>query len=139
MPTTDKARKLSRLKLRSDQLVEIHLDKIPEPPDQMRRLPGVEAWFQQMRLKEERDQQAFHRMLTQLNGRIASVAEDDEEEPAAPPVINCTTQPGTPGKSAYQIAVDNGFVGTEAQWLASLQGAAGEDGEGDTVLTWMDL
>ena len=27
------------------------------------------------------------------------------------------------GKSAYEIAVDNGFVGTEAQWLASLQGA----------------
>lgn len=29
----------------------------------------------------------------------------------------------TDGKSAYEIAVDNGFVGTEAQWLASLQGA----------------
>ncbi len=27
---------------------------------------------------------------------------------------------GIPGKSAYQVAVDNGFVGTEAQWLASL-------------------
>lgn len=24
------------------------------------------------------------------------------------------------GKSAYQIAVSNGFVGTEAEWLASL-------------------
>lgn len=29
------------------------------------------------------------------------------------------------GKSAYQIAVDNGFVGTEAQWLASLKGETG--------------
>lgn len=28
--------------------------------------------------------------------------------------------PGTPGKSAYQIAVDNGFIGTEAEWLESL-------------------
>jgi hypothetical protein len=135
MPITDKAMKLSRLKLRSDQLVEIHLDKIPEPPDQMRRLPGVEAWFQWLRLKEERDQQAFHRMLTQLNGNIAAAAEA-RPAPTPPPVVNCTTQPGPPGKSAYQIAVDNGFVGTEAQWLASLQGA---DGEGDTVLTWMDL
>ena len=27
------------------------------------------------------------------------------------------------GKSAYEIAVEHGFVGTEAQWLASLQGA----------------
>lgn len=26
------------------------------------------------------------------------------------------------GKSAYQIAVDNGFVGTESEWLASLAG-----------------
>jgi hypothetical protein len=27
---------------------------------------------------------------------------------------------GTPGLSAYQVAVANGFVGTEAAWLASL-------------------
>ena len=32
---------------------------------------------------------------------------------------------GVNGKSAYQIAVDNGFVGTEAEWLASLRGADG--------------
>jgi hypothetical protein len=30
---------------------------------------------------------------------------------------------GTPGKSAYEIAVDNGYVGTEAEWLASISGA----------------
>ena len=38
---------------------------------------------------------------------------------------------GTAGKSAYEIAVENGFVGTEAEWLASLKGesgAAGQDG-----------
>lgn len=29
---------------------------------------------------------------------------------------------GTNGKSAYQIAVENGFVGTEQQWLESLKG-----------------
>ncbi len=32
------------------------------------------------------------------------------------------------GDSAYQVAVDNGFVGTEAEWLESLQGQDGEDG-----------
>jgi len=32
------------------------------------------------------------------------------------------------GKSAYEIAVDNGYVGTEAQWLASLKGAKGDRG-----------
>ena len=31
--------------------------------------------------------------------------------------------------SAYEIAVKNGFVGTEQEWLRSLHGADGEDGE----------
>lgn len=35
---------------------------------------------------------------------------------------------GIDGKSAYQLALDNGFVGTEAQWLASLKGADGTSG-----------
>ncbi len=29
---------------------------------------------------------------------------------------------GINGKSAYQVAIDNGFVGTQAQWLDSLIG-----------------
>lgn len=29
-----------------------------------------------------------------------------------------------PGKSAYQVAVDNGFVGTEQEWLDSLAAGA---------------
>lgn len=39
---------------------------------------------------------------------------------------------GPDGESAYQIAVANGFVGTEAQWLASLIGLPGEDGTDGT-------
>lgn len=35
---------------------------------------------------------------------------------------------GAPGLSAYQVAVANGFVGTQLQWLASLQGEDGLDG-----------
>ena len=35
---------------------------------------------------------------------------------------------GADGKSAYQIAVENGFVGTETEWLASLKGEPGKDG-----------
>ena len=35
---------------------------------------------------------------------------------------------GTAGKSAYEIAVDNGFVGTETEWLESLKGAEGTNG-----------
>lgn len=30
------------------------------------------------------------------------------------------------GASAYQVALNNGFVGTQAQWLASLQGVDGD-------------
>lgn len=37
-------------------------------------------------------------------------------------------EPGADGKSAYEVAVKNGFVGTEAEWLASLQGTSGADG-----------
>ena len=35
---------------------------------------------------------------------------------------------GTAGKSAYEIAVDNGFVGTETEWLESLKGPDGDNG-----------
>lgn len=36
---------------------------------------------------------------------------------------------GADGKSAYEIAVDNGFEGTEEEWLASLKGERGPQGE----------
>lgn len=35
---------------------------------------------------------------------------------------------GADGKSAYQVAVDNGYIGTETEWLASLKGDIGEQG-----------
>lgn len=38
-------------------------------------------------------------------------------------------QPGADGKSAYEIAVEHGFVGTEEEWLESLQGEPGSGGE----------
>lgn len=51
--------------------------------------------------------------------------------------------PGVPGDSAYQIALSNGFVGTETEWLASLvgpvgpastvPGPAGDDGAAATI------
>jgi hypothetical protein len=33
---------------------------------------------------------------------------------------------GDPGDSAYEIAVEHGFVGTEEEWLASLKGEKGD-------------
>ena len=37
---------------------------------------------------------------------------------------------GIQGKSSYTVAVENGFVGTEAQWLVSLIGDTGATGNG---------
>lgn len=39
---------------------------------------------------------------------------------------------GADGKSAYAIAVENGFVGDETAWLASLKGATGATGPAGT-------
>lgn len=36
---------------------------------------------------------------------------------------------GPTGASAYEIAVENGFTGTETEWLASLKGDPGPQGE----------
>ena len=36
---------------------------------------------------------------------------------------------GDPGSSAYEIAVENGFTGSETEWLASLKGEKGDQGE----------
>lgn len=36
---------------------------------------------------------------------------------------------GIDGKSAYQIAVDNGFTGTEIEWIESLKGETGSKGD----------
>ena len=35
---------------------------------------------------------------------------------------------GAEGKSAYQVAINNGYIGTETEWLASLKGDTGEQG-----------
>lgn len=39
------------------------------------------------------------------------------------------------GKSAYEIALLNGFEGTEAEWLASLKGEKGDKGTGASVIS----
>ena len=39
----------------------------------------------------------------------------------------CDFGTNTP-KSAYQVAVENGFTGTEQEWLNSLKGSNGSDG-----------
>lgn len=52
----------------------------------------------------------------------------DTGEPGADGVNGTNGTNGVDGKSAYQLAVDAGFVGTEAQWIASLKGEKGDTG-----------
>ena len=44
-------------------------------------------------------------------------------------VFSLASCQGKDGRSAYEIACENGFVGTEEQWLQSLKGLNGNDGE----------
>ena len=43
-------------------------------------------------------------------------------------LASCEENADASGESAYEIAVKNGFTGTEAEWLESLKGADGTDG-----------
>ena len=60
------------------------------------------------------------------------VGDDDPPIPPTPDLYQQLLQKideaakGEDGKSAYEIAVEHGFVGTEEQWLESLRGADGE-------------
>ena len=71
-----------------------------------------------------------------LNIRQSGFVGDDDNSPI-PPTPDLYTQllqkisdaeKGKDGKSAYQIATENGFVGTETEWLESLKGINGKDG-----------
>lgn len=56
-------RTLSRLSLRTDQVLEVHFDRYPEPPPEMLKLPGVRSWWEQMKVMRERDIQSLHRFV----------------------------------------------------------------------------
>lgn len=43
---------------------------------------------------------------------------------------------GVDGLSAYEVAANNGFVGTKAEWLTSLDGQDGIDGKSITTVTF---
>lgn len=60
--------------------------------------------------------------LHNLDGRV-----NDLE--SAPPGSGPAGPAGADGDSAYQVALNNGFTGSEAEWLDSLKGEQGERGE----------
>lgn len=45
---------------------------------------------------------------------------------------------GIPGKSAYEIAVENGFEGTEQEWLESLGGSVSDEQIEKAVNKYLD-
>ena len=60
---------------------------------------------------------------------------DGENETPIPPtpdlyqqLLQKISEKGKDGKSAFEIAIEHGFVGTEAEWLESLKGVDGKDG-----------
>ena len=66
-----------------------------------------------------------------LGGEVPPEVSGDPEYLTAVQVqalIAEATRSEVPGKSAYQIAVDSGFEGSETEWLASLKGEPGEQG-----------
>ena len=74
-----------------------------------------------------------------LNIRPSGFVGDDE--PPIPPTPDLYAQllkkieeagHGADGKSAYEIALEHGYVGTETEWLASLHGADGQNGRNGT-------
>ncbi|MER8004777.1 hypothetical protein [Streptomyces sp. NPDC094149] len=60
-----------------------------------------------------------------IHGADGTTIHLDELVPAQAPGGGTT---GTPGKSAYEVAVEQGYSGTVTQWLASLVGPAGAPG-----------
>lgn len=63
-------------------------------------------------------------------------ADGADGAPGAPGADGADGAPGPEGPSAYEVAVANGFVGTEVEWLDSLIGEQGPAGSG--VKTYVD-
>ncbi|MEO5291911.1 GH25 family lysozyme [Limosilactobacillus sp. WILCCON 0053] len=74
----------------------------------------------------------FHVMDT-VYGRIYRQQDGDSIWPFLQPKVGTIKgekgDAGADGKSAYEVAVANGYTGTQAQWLASLKGADGTPGK----------
>ncbi len=64
--------------------------------------------------------------LTGTQGQVLGF--DSQGNPTAQNADSIKGAQGADGQSAYQLAVKNGFSGTETAWLASLKGADGQPG-----------
>lgn len=56
------------------------------------------------------------------------VVQNGVNKKASISLLSSTGPIGPTGKSAYEVAVANGYQGSEAQWLVSLKGLKGDTG-----------
>ncbi|MFR6399502.1 hypothetical protein [Ruminococcus sp.] len=64
----------------------------------------------------------------QMESGVAITIVDADGETSATLHNGANGEKGTDGKSAYQIAVEQGYQGSESDWLSSLKGDKGEKG-----------
>lgn len=88
--------------------------------------PGKSAYEIAVENGFEGDEQAWLESLKGQDGKPGKDGEDGRD--GTPGADGTPGQNGTPGKSAYQIAVDYGYTGTEQEWLAQFSGQVGNDG-----------
>lgn len=62
-----------------------------------------------------------------VQGKQGLQGEKGEQGVTGVPGLNGNN--GIDGKSAYEIALESGFIGTEAEWITSLKGDKGDTGE----------
>ena len=70
---------------------------------------------------------------------IFTIVKSSEQENWAGGITSVVSQYGADGLSAYQLAVRDGFTGTITQWLVSLKGEKGDEGEKGNAFTYSDF
>lgn len=98
------------------QLSEL-LAEVVNLRDNTRELADNAARYLQNGIENLKNQLISYNGIASAAAKVALDAAEDAKRTA-----------GTAGKSAYQIAVEDGFVGTEKQWLESLRGEKGPEG-----------
>lgn len=120
-------RQLSRISLRKDQILQVQFGPWNDPPPEMAKLPGVNPWWNEMKLARERDIATIERMLNNITQAATTTS---PTTPAATESLTGETGPIGP----------RGFTGP--QGLQGPPGPAGSgsgSGTGDEVLTWLNL
>lgn len=113
---------------------KIRIERVLALPRESLRIPGT------IYLVRDSDNDALLEMHVVGNtrssvSRVPTIGDISQIVQSVVEALNL--QDGQPGASAYEIAVANGFVGTEAQWLLSLREQAYEHVQSSPVDEWI--